>query len=117
MLVFCAESPTKDYETSKRSDDSHSGAKLKKGQGHQAWYELADPKQGYNNAKFEKLRLNSVREKPMIIFLVRSGNMSMIFLEMCKRKKKKRRSYIHHLLDVLNNPTMCVNWIKDNIFS
>ena len=36
---------------------------LKQGQGHQTWYELVDPKQGYNNAKFEKPRLNSVHEK------------------------------------------------------
>ena len=28
---------------------------LKQGQGHQTWYHLADPKQGYNNAKFENL--------------------------------------------------------------
>ena len=33
---------------------------LKQGQqGHQTWYELADLKQGYNNAKSEKPCLNS----------------------------------------------------------
>ena len=39
---------------------------LQQGQGHQTWYELADPKQSYNNAnnaKFENLCLNSVCEK------------------------------------------------------
>ena len=42
--------------------DSVSSVLLKKGQGHQTLYELVDPKQGYNNAKFEKplLKLNSV---------------------------------------------------------
>ena len=32
---------------------------LKQGQGHKAWYELVDPKQGYNHAKFERSCLNS----------------------------------------------------------
>ena len=36
---------------------------LKQGQGLQTRYKLVDPKQGYNNAKFEKPRSNSVREK------------------------------------------------------
>ena len=36
---------------------------LKKGQAHQTWYKLVDSKQGYNNAKFEKHGLKSVREK------------------------------------------------------
>ena len=36
---------------------------LKQGQGHHTWYELADPNQGSNNAKFEKPHLNSVRER------------------------------------------------------
>ena len=33
---------------------------LKQGQGHQTWYELEDPEQGYNNTKIEKTSLNSV---------------------------------------------------------
>ena len=37
---------------------------FKQGQGHQTWCALAHSKQGYANAKFEKPRLNSVREKP-----------------------------------------------------
>ena len=36
---------------------------LKQGQSCQIWYKLMDPKHGYDNAKFEKPRLNSVREK------------------------------------------------------
>ena len=34
---------------------------LKQGQDHQTWYELVDPKQGCNNARFEKLDLTSVQ--------------------------------------------------------
>ena len=54
---------------------------LKQGQGHQTWYELVDPKQGYNNAKFEKPRLNSVCEKVSDKVFVKSGNMTVISLE------------------------------------
>ena len=42
--------------------DSDTPVTFKHDQGHQIWYELVDPKQGYNNAKFEKPCLNSVRE-------------------------------------------------------
>ena len=35
---------------------------MKQGQGHQTWYDSVDPKQGYNNAKFEKPPLHSVHE-------------------------------------------------------
>ena len=34
--------------------DSDTPVTLKQGQGHQTWYELVDPKQGYNHAKFER---------------------------------------------------------------
>ena len=53
----------------------------KQGQGHQTWYGLVDPKQDYNNAKFEKPRLNSVHEKANDKGSVKSGNMSTISLE------------------------------------
>ena len=43
--------------------DSDTPVTLKQGQGHQTWYELEDPKQGHNNAKFEKPCLNSVCER------------------------------------------------------
>ena len=36
--------------------DSDAPVTLKQGQSHQTWYELVDPKQGYNNAKFENSR-------------------------------------------------------------
>ena len=47
---------------------------IKQGQGLQTWYELVDPKQGYNNAKFEKPHLNSACEKANIKVLVKSQN-------------------------------------------
>ena len=39
------------------------------------------PKQGYNNVKFEKSHLNSVREKASEKVFVKSGNMPVISLE------------------------------------
>ena len=36
---------------------------LKQSQGHQTWYKLVDPRQSYNNVKFQKPNLNSVCEK------------------------------------------------------
>ena len=45
------------------------------------WYELVDPKQSYNNAKFEKPRSNSVHKKANDKVFVKSGNMSIISLE------------------------------------
>ena len=39
--------------------DSDTSLILKQGQGHQTWYELLDPTQGYNNAA----SVNSVHEK------------------------------------------------------
>ena len=40
---------------------------LKQDRGNQTWYELADPKQVYDNAKFEKPCLNSVSKKKTTI--------------------------------------------------
>ena len=39
---------------------------LKYGRGNQTWYELVDPKQGYNYAKFEKPPFNSVPPPPQV---------------------------------------------------
>ena len=50
---------------------------LKQGQGHQTWYRLVDPKQGYNNAKFEKACLDSVCERANHKVLVKSGSSSV----------------------------------------
>ena len=36
---------------------------LQQGQGHQTWNELVDPKQGYDNAKFEKKKKKNSLEK------------------------------------------------------
>ena len=43
--------------------DSNTPVPLKQGQGHQNWYESEDPKQGYDNEKFEKPRSNSLRKE------------------------------------------------------
>ena len=50
--------------------DSDTPVTLKHAQGHQIWYALADPKQGYNDAQFEKPRLNSVHERAHVIAFV-----------------------------------------------
>ena len=65
--------------------DSNKSVTLKQGQGHQTWYELVDPKQGYDNGKFEKLCLNSVCEKANNKVFVKSGNTSIISLENVRR--------------------------------
>ena len=44
------------------------------GQDHQSWCELVDHKEGYNNANFEKPRLNGVHEKVNNKDFVKSGN-------------------------------------------
>ena len=51
---------------------------LKHGQGHQTWYALVDPKQGYNPAKFARPHFNS--EKISTQFFCQ-GYMSIISLE------------------------------------
>ena len=54
---------------------------LKQGPGHQTWYELVNPKQGYNHAQFKKPHLNSVHEKANNEAIVKSGKMSIISFE------------------------------------
>ena len=58
---------------------------LKQDRGHQTWYELADPKQVYDNAKFEKSRLNSLRERANDKVFLKSGNTSTISLEYVRK--------------------------------
>ena len=60
---------------------------FKRGQGHQTRYELVDPKQGYNNAKFERPRLYNVHEKANDKVFVKSGNTSIISLEYVRKSK------------------------------
>ena len=67
--------------------DSNIPVTLKQGQGHQTWYELVDPKQGYNYAKFEKPHMNTVHEKANDSVVVKTGNTSVISLE-CAHKLK-----------------------------
>ena len=68
--------------------------------------QLLDTKQGYNNAKFEKPCLNSVRDKAnekCFCQIRKHANLSPSKMYTSKEKKKKWR--IHDLLNVLNNPT------------
>ena len=64
--------------------DSDTPVSLKQGQGHQTWYALVDPNQGYNHTMFEQSNFNSVREKAKVKVSVKSGNMSTIFLLKCQ---------------------------------
>ena len=58
------------------------------GQGHKTLFELADPKKDYNNAKFEKPRLNSVPEKPNDnVFVKSEKNVNFISLEYVRKSK------------------------------
>ena len=62
----------------------------KQGQGHQTWYELGDPKQGYNNSntQFEKkTRLNNVCEKANENVFVKPGNTSITSFEYMHKSK------------------------------
>ena len=68
-------------EKGKKVYDSDKPVTPKQGQGHQTWYKLVATKQSYNNAKLEKSRLDSVREKANDNFFVKSGNASIISLE------------------------------------
>ena len=57
------------------------------GQSHQTWYELVDPKQGYNNAKLEKPHLNCVCEKNNDKVFLKTGNTSIISFEYVRKSK------------------------------
>ena len=43
---------------------------LETGQGHQTYNDKVDPRQGNNQAKFERSCFNGVREKPIHLFFV-----------------------------------------------
>ena len=74
---------------------------MKHGHGYQTWYELVDPKQGYNGAMFEKLHLDSVREKAYDNVL---SNQETCQLYPFNLFESQIQWYIH-ALSVLNNPT------------
>ena len=57
-----------------------------KPQGHQTWYELIGPKQGYMDANFEKSHLNSVK-KPTINFLSNQKTSQSPPLDTCDSRK------------------------------
>ena len=60
---------------------------LKQGKHYQTWYELVDPEQDYNNAKFERPPLHSVRQKANLKVLVKSGDMSIIYLKYVRKSE------------------------------
>ena len=62
---------------------------LKQSQSHQTDDENLDPEQGYNRAKFERSRLNSVQEKGSVkvVFFFKRGNMPIISLEYVRKSK------------------------------
>ena len=64
--------------------DSDISVTMKKGQDHETWYELLDPKQGYNQAEFERPPLNSVppkKKKPTLkVFLSNQNTYSFEYV-------------------------------------
>ena len=62
-----------EYQNQFLVDYSDTPVTSKQGQGHQTWYELVDPKEGYN-AQFRKSCLNSDRERANDKVFVKSGN-------------------------------------------
>ena len=60
--------------------DSDTPVTLEKSQGHKVWFELETPSKVIAMQKFEKPRLNSVREKVNNEVFVKSGNTSIISL-------------------------------------
>ena len=60
---------------------------LNDSQDHHTWYDLLDPEQGYNHAKFEQPPLNSVCQKANIKVFIKSENTSIISLGYVQRCK------------------------------
>ena len=70
---------------------------LEKGLGHQTWYNLVDPKQGYNYTNVERFPLDNVREKVSIKVFVELEKISYlprIRANVKKKKKKSGRGYL-----------------------
>ena len=80
-IILCLKYSGRESKKQLAVYDSDTPVILKQGQGHQTWYELVNPKQDYNNAKFQKPHLNSVCEKANDNTFVIPGNMSIISLE------------------------------------
>ena len=62
---------------------------MKQGHGHQTWYELVDPKQGYNHT--------NASEKGNVKAFAKSENMSIISLEYVGKKNKSDTFMIYLL--------------------
>ena len=61
---------------------------LKQGESQQTWYELVDPKQGYNHAKFERPPLNSVCPKGDIKAFYQIRKQVNYLPSVCEKVKK-----------------------------
>ena len=60
---------------------SETPATLKQSAGHQTYDGNSDPKQGYNNAKFESSCFNGVRNNANVKFVLKQENVLIISLE------------------------------------
>ena len=66
--------------------DSDTPVTLKQSQGHQTWFELVDPEQGYDNAKFKKKpHLTVSVKKPTIKVLSNQETCKLPSLNMDER--------------------------------
>ena len=82
VLVATIQHLSYNTQESKRQSalyDSEKSVTLKQGHSHPTWYEVVDPKQGYNYAKFSGLHMNSVHKKDTVKVFVKSGNTCMKF--------------------------------------
>ena len=79
------------HESKKQSAiyDSETSVALNQGQSHQTGFELVDPKQGYDNAKFEKTHLLVSVKEPVIKFLSNQETCQLSPFNMHKTKIKK----------------------------
>ena len=70
---------------------SNTAVTLEKGLGHQTWYNLVDPKQGYNYTNVERFPLDNVREKVSIKGFVELEKISYLPRIRANVKKKKKK--------------------------
>ena len=100
---------------------------LKQSQGHQTYTDNVGPKEGYNHARFERSGLNGIWETPTkeIIVSYLCPNVQVLSnektcqLSLLNIREKKKKLYIHDLLDVIKNLTKLqfIRIRKDFFFS
>ena len=77
------------------------------------WYELLDPNQGYNHAKFERPPLNSVHQKAKCLSFCQIRKHVNYLPWICA--KVENSGILISILDLLNNPTKF--WLNQIQFS